>query len=97
MQIWQKLMHLEHENGLKPHFSPFLALIGPILGPTNFFQHFDHHQLLDIITPRHNVHNQQKLMQFEHDNGQKPHFGPFLALIGPILGPANFFQHFDHH
>ena len=30
MQNWQKLMHYEHENGLKPHFGPFLALIGPI-------------------------------------------------------------------
>ena len=27
-------MNLDQENGLKPHFGPFLALIGPILGQT---------------------------------------------------------------
>ena len=37
MQNWQKLMHFEHENGLKPHLAPFLALIRPILGPTISF------------------------------------------------------------
>ena len=31
MQNRQKLTHLERENGLKPHFGPFLALIGPFL------------------------------------------------------------------
>ena len=29
-------------------------------------------------------------MWVEHENSLKPHFGPFLALIGLILGPANF-------
>ena len=86
MQNWHKLMHSEHENGLKPHFGPFLALIGPILGPTNFFQHLDHHYQLHIITLNHNIQNRQKLMHLEHENGLKSHFGPFLALTGPILG-----------
>ena len=92
MQNWQKLMHSEHENGLKPHFGPFLALIGPILGPTKIIRHFDHHYLLDIITRYHNMQNWQKLMHYEHENGLKPHFGPFLALIGPILEPKDFFS-----
>ena len=89
MQNWKKLVYYEHENGLKPHFGPFLALIGPISGPTIFFQLPDHHYLLDIITLDHNIQNRQKLMHFEQENGLKPHFGPFLALIGPILGPTN--------
>ena len=38
------------------------------------------------------MQNRQELMNFEQENGLKPDFGPFLALIGPILGPANFFS-----
>ena len=37
MQNQQKLTHIEQENGLKPHFGPFLALNGPFSGPANFF------------------------------------------------------------
>ena len=37
MQNRQKLMHINHENDLKPHFSPFLALNGPFLGQHVFF------------------------------------------------------------
>ena len=37
MQNWGKVMHLEQENGLEPHFGPFLALNGPFLGQINFF------------------------------------------------------------
>ena len=41
MQNRQKLMHLEQENDLKPHFGPFQTLIfgpnGPIFGPAIFF------------------------------------------------------------
>ena len=92
MQNWQELMHFEHANVLKPHFGPFLALIGPILGPTIFFQHFDHHYLLDIIPLDHKIQNRQKLMHVEQENGLKPYFGPFLALIGPILGPTKIFS-----
>ena len=28
-------------------------------------------------------------LEVEQENGLKPYFGPFLALIGPILGPRN--------
>ena len=38
------------------------------------------------------MQNRQKLMIFEQENGQKPHFSPFLALIGPFLGQHIFFQ-----
>ena len=84
MQNRQERMSFEQENGLKPHFGPFLAPIGPILGPTNFFQHFDHFQVLDVVILDSNMQNRQKLMHFEQENGLKPHFGPFLALIGPF-------------
>ena len=30
-------MYNSRENGLKPHFGPFLALIGPFLAQINFF------------------------------------------------------------
>ena len=53
--------------------------------------------MLDIITLNHIMQNRQKLMIFEQENDQKPHFGPFLALIGPFFGPANFFQHLESH
>ena len=76
----------------RSHFGPFLALIGPILGPTKFFQHLKHHQVLDIITPNHDMQDRGKVMDLEQENGLKPHFGPFLALIGPILGPTKFFS-----
>ena len=92
MQSREKQMHLEHENGLKPHFSPFLALIRPILGPRNFFQPLDHHQVLQIITAYHNTQNREKLMRFEQENGLKPHFGPFLALKWPIWANTFFSQ-----
>ena len=92
MQSREKQMHLELENDVKPHFSPFLALIRPILGPRNFFQPLDHHQVLQIITAYHNMQNREKLMRFEQENGLKPHFGPFLALIGPFLAQIIFFS-----
>ncbi len=31
-------------------------------------------------------------MHFDQENGTKPHFGPFLALIGPFFEPENFFS-----
>ena len=92
MQNRGKAIHSEQENGLKHHFGPFLALIGPILGPTKLFQHLKHHQVLDIITPNHDMQDPGKVMDFEQENGLKPHFGPFLALIGPILEPKNLFS-----
>ena len=84
-------MHFEQENGRKPHFSPFLALNGPFLGQ-QFFSTLSPQLAARYHNPHHNVHNRQKLMHFEQENGLKPHFGPFLALIGPILGPTNFFS-----
>ena len=92
MQNRQKLTHFERENGLKPHFGPFLVLNWPILGPANFFQHFSHHQVLDLVILDHHTQNRRKLMHFEQDNGLKPHFGPFLALNGPFLGQQIFFS-----
>ena len=96
MQNRGKAIHSEQGNGLKHHFGPFLALIGPILGPTKLFQHLKHHQVLDIITPNHDMQDQGKVMDLEQENGQQPHFGPFSALIGPILGPKIFFQHLKY-
>ena len=97
MQNRQKQTHLERENGLKPHFGPFLALIGPFLGQQIFFQHLDSHQVLNIVILNHNMQNRQIGMHICQENGLKPQFGPFLALNGPILGPSNFFQHLVHY
>ena len=41
------------------------------------------------------MQNRQKLMIFEQENGQKPHFSPFLALIGPFLGQHISFQKYE--
>ena len=84
MQNRQKLMRINQENDLKPHFGPFLALNGPILGPANFFQHFDEDQVLDLVILDHNTQIRRKLMHVEQDNDLKPHFGQFSALNGPF-------------
>ena len=42
MQNRQKLIISEEENGLKPHFGPFLALNGPFLGQQIFFRKSGH-------------------------------------------------------
>ena len=55
-------MHFKQENCLKPHFGPFLALIGPIRGPTKIFHDLKHHQVLDIITPSHEMQDWEKVM-----------------------------------
>ena len=78
-------MHINQENDLKPHFGPFLALNGPFLGQQIFFRHFDNHQELDFVILNHDMQNRLKLMHFERYNDLKPHFGPFLALIGPTI------------
>ena len=83
MQNRGKVMHLEQENGLKPHFVPFLLLIWPILGPTNFFQHLTHHQVLDIITSNHEMQNRGKVMHLQQENDLKPHLAPFWGKLGP--------------
>ena len=38
------------------------------------------------------MQNRQIGMHICQENGLKPQFGPFLALNGPILGPANSFS-----
>ena len=53
-------------------------------------QPLDHHQVLEIITAYHDMLSREKQMHSEHENGLKPHFSPFLALIRPILGPTKF-------
>ena len=45
----QKLMHFEQDNGLKPYFGPFLALNGPFLGHTFFFQKSENVTFLDLF------------------------------------------------
>ncbi len=85
-------MHFEHENGRKPQFGPFLALIGPILSPPKLFPALRPPLSLDFTCLYHNFGNWRKLMYFEHENGRKPYFGRFLALIGPILGPTKLFS-----
>ena len=92
MHNQQKLTHIEQENGLKPHFGPFLALIGPFLGQQIFFQHLDSHYVLDIFILNHNMQNRQKLMQISQEKGLSPHFGPFLALFGPNFGQSKIFS-----
>ena len=84
MQNQQNEMHLDQKNDLKPHFGPFLALIEPILGPTELSKHLDHYQILNIITPNHQVQNWEEPMHMGQENNLKPCFGPFMALTGPF-------------
>ena len=49
MQNRQKLMHINQENDLKPHFGPFLALNGPFLGQHIFFQKSKNVTFLDLF------------------------------------------------
>ena len=88
----KNLMHFELLKWLKTSFWPLFGPKWPILGPANFFQHFSHHQVLDLLILDHNTQNRRKLMHFEQDNDLKPHFGPFLALNGPFLGQQIFFS-----
>ena len=92
MQNREKLTRFGQENGLKPHLSPFLALIWPILGPTTFFQPLDNHQALQTINAYHNMQNREKLRHYEQENVLKLHLSPFLALNGPFLGQIIFFS-----
>ena len=50
-------MHFEQENGLKPHFGPFLALNGPFLG-----QHIFFFQKSKNVTGYLDAKNQKKVM-----------------------------------
>ena len=91
MQNQQKQMHTDLENGLKPHLAPFQTLDCPsyYLRANNFFYHLDIHYILDIVISN---YIRLKLMHISQENGLKPHFGPFLALIGPFLAQINFFS-----
>ena len=77
MQNQQQLMLIGQVNGLKPHLGPLFGPKWPILGPANFFQHFDQDQVLDLVILDHNTQIRQKLKHVEQDKGPKPHFGPF--------------------
>ena len=55
-------------------------------------QKLKHYQVLDTITSNHDMQNRRKVMNLDQENGLKPHFGPFLALTGPILEPKDFFS-----
>ena len=61
MQNRQKLMHINQENDLKPHFGPFLALNGPFLGQHFFFQKSENVTFLDLFQDF-DAKNQTKLM-----------------------------------
>ena len=47
--------------------------------------------MIGIIIFNHHMQNRQKQTHLERENGLKPHFGPFLALIGPFLAQIIFF------
>ena len=86
------------QNWWRPLLGHILSPKWPFSGPTNFFQSWDHHHLLNIINIYHNMQNRHlKLMHFNQENGLKPHLGPFLALIGPFLSQQIIFQYSDHH
>ena len=58
--------------------------MNPFQGQQKLFQHFDNQQVLDFVILNHDMQNRRKLMHLEQDNGLKPHFGPFMALNGPL-------------
>ena len=62
MQNRQKLMIFEQETGQKPHFSPFLALIGPFLGQHIFFSKIQKRHFSRLISGYLDAKNQKKLM-----------------------------------
>ena len=53
-------MHFEQENGLKPHFGPFLALNGPFLGQRIFLQKSKNVTFLDLLQANLMQKNQKK-------------------------------------
>ena len=55
-------MHFEQENGLKPHFGPFLALNGLFLGQHIFFKKIKKRHLSTLTSGYLNAKNQKKLM-----------------------------------
>ena len=81
---------------LKSHFGPFLALIGPILGPKNFFSapqtlsgtRCHYFQSWYAKSGKSNAFGTRKWPKISF----WPLFGPNWALIGPILGPKKLFS-----
>ena len=75
-------MHIDQENGLKPHFGPFLALNCP--WPANLFSapcsplSTKYHKYLTYAkTPKTNAYLQIKW----HKTSFWPHFGPFCGQL----------------
>ena len=62
MQNRQKLMHINQENDLKPHFGPFLALHGPFLGQHIFFSKIRKGHFSRLTSGYLDAKNQKKLM-----------------------------------
>ena len=62
MQNRQKLMHINQENDLKPHFGPFLALNGLLFGHNIFFSKIGLRQFPLFIAGYHHAKNQENLM-----------------------------------
>ena len=60
----------------------------PYINHTKYAQSIKHNR----TGTNHSTQNREKLMHFEQENGLKPHFGPFLALIGPFLAQIIFFS-----
>ena len=50
-----------------------------------------------IVIFNYDLQNCRKIMHFAQENDLKPHFGPFLVLNDPFLGPEIYFQQFDHY
>ena len=48
--------------------------------------------MLDIVEIYNRMQLQEKLMIQTQENGEKPHFGLDLGLLGPNLGCQIFFQ-----
>ena len=85
----KKLMHLDQEDGLKPHIGLFLALNGHFRVSKIFFgtcttlryyiSRPANHDTLDIVIPNHNA--QSPKLMFEQENGPSwPIVGAFIEL-----------------
>ena len=66
MQTQTNRINQSQAKQQRPLFGPKLALKSPFYGQQTYFQHLDHHYLLDIITLYHHMKNREKQMHFEH-------------------------------
>ena len=62
MQNRRKLMHINQENDIKPHFGPFLAQNCPFLGQHIFFSKIQKRHFSRLISGYLDAKNQKKLM-----------------------------------